>query len=228
MYDSTTAADIPADATIVAGYLDGTWPTFAALVARFPTATHVSIATTAATRGADVYDVEQGDLTPVQCPGVWQRERAAGREPVAYVNRSNIVPVLNAFATARMAPPRFWVATLDNSRPWAPNVVAIQYAGQNLTGGHYDCSDVIDDWPAPRPKETRMLILLAPDGFQYLVSGSMVVHIPNVADSAALQAAGVKLAPVDQPFADAVKAAAAALAQPAGATGHVSGTLTVS
>jgi hypothetical protein len=151
MYDSTTAADIPADAVMVAGYIDGLYAWHPADWARFPGARHVRIAVNPATSGADVYDVETGDLTPAQCPAVWRRERARGREPVAYVNRANRAQVMAAFDAAGLYRPHVWQATLDNSQPWDPGVVAIQYAGQAITGKHYDLSVVEEFWPGVDP-----------------------------------------------------------------------------
>lgn len=226
--DSTTVADLPLGVDGYAGYLDGLWPTYVAMVARFPFARHISIATRATTAGADAYDVESGDLTPAQCPAVWHRERAAGREPVAYVNHTERVLVRAAFIAAAMTEPRYWLATLDGTTPWDAGLVAIQCDGQAQTGAHYDVSVVVDDWPAPRPKEDRMFIALAPDGWQGLVTGSLVVHIPDVPDSDALRAAGIPLVKLDQPLVDALKAAAAALQEKTSGTVAFSGSATLS
>jgi hypothetical protein len=147
MFDSTTAADIPQAAGMVAGYVDGRYRWSAADWARFPNAVKVRIACFAPTNDGQVLDVETGDALPWEAPDWAARRRAAGVDPVIYVNRSNWAPTRTEFQLRRMVEPWWWLSTLDNSRPWAPRVVAIQYAGSALAGGHYDLSDVSDQWP---------------------------------------------------------------------------------
>lgn len=146
MHDSTNPFDIPADAVAVAGYVDGIYAWPASGWARFPNAHKVRIAVSAATVGADAYDVETGDLTPPQCPVVSQRERAAKRDPVMYVNRTNWPAVIACYTAARVALPRFWVATLDCVESMVPGAVATQWAGERCAGGHFDLSLVDPAW----------------------------------------------------------------------------------
>jgi hypothetical protein len=152
MYDSTTAADIPLGAKMVAGYVDGRYRWSDGDWARFPNAIKVRISIFGVDDG-DAGDIEVGCMTPAQ--GVdWARRRlAAGLRTVAcYVNRSNRAEVeqLAQRAGIRSDQLVLWVATLDGTRTVAPGpypVVAVQYANPALSGGHYDLSEVADYWP---------------------------------------------------------------------------------
>lgn len=152
MYDSTSAADIPGGATMVAGYVDGKYRWSDADWARFPNATKARICVLGANDG-HVGDIEDGAMTPAQ--GVdWARTRlASGLKVVAcYVNRSNRATVERLLLSAGIRPDQavLWVATLDGTRIVAPGpypVVAVQYANAALSGGHYDLSEVADFWP---------------------------------------------------------------------------------
>lgn len=139
MYDSITAADIPADAPAVAGYVDGPYRWSAADWDRFTTRRRVRIATRATTLDADAADVERGDLTPEQAPS-WVRNArpAPGRLPMLYVNRSNRAAVEAACRGLRYW---LWVATLDALAVMQPGAIATQWAGQTSgSGGHFDLS----------------------------------------------------------------------------------------
>lgn len=72
LFDSTDAAAIPETAEAIAGYVDGRWPTYAAMRTRFPHAYAVAITVTGDT-AADVIDCERGDATPQQAVQ-WVRE----------------------------------------------------------------------------------------------------------------------------------------------------------
>ena len=227
MYDSITAADIPADALMVAGYLCGRWAWSPDDWARFPDAELVGICVNSAHDHGDVGDVETGDMTPATFPQWRARRLTHGVDGVGYCNRANYDGVLLNLAAAGMTAAPIWLSTLDNVRDWRPHVVAVQYAGQALLGKHYDLSDVADTWPSRSRPRPDVLILLAPDGSQYLLSGSLFVHVPSPADSAALQNSGVKLVAVDQALIDGLKAAAASVGGGLQASGKVTGILTV-
>jgi hypothetical protein len=62
MYDAIVLSNIPPDASAVAGYVDGRWPTWNGVMTRWPTARHVSITVTGGSE-ADVCDVEAGNVT---------------------------------------------------------------------------------------------------------------------------------------------------------------------
>lgn len=178
LYDSTSITDIPPAAPMVGYYVDGRYATSAAAVlARFPRAVLVPISCLGSDAGV-VGDVETGCLS---LPGFldWMaRRRARGLTVTAYVNRANHPALLAACAAARVAPPLCWLSTLDGSTPWGPGIVAIQTAGQRLTGQHYDVSDVLDHWPGvdspPPPTTMRTMLFLrnATTGDLYIFGAS--------------------------------------------------------
>jgi hypothetical protein len=149
MYDSTAAADIPADAPIVAGYdptgnaaLDAGIAWSDSDFARFPSARHVHIARFAFQDG-DVLDVEIGDATPAEAPGWIRKRQAAGLEvPTIYCNRSTLGAVEAACLGLAHD---VWLATLDGAIP--AGFAAVQYAGSDRSGGHYDLSETAPWWP---------------------------------------------------------------------------------
>lgn len=155
MYDSITAADIPADAQMVAGYVNGTYRWSPGDWARFPNAVKVHIATQANVNDGHVLDVEQGDATPGQAPGWVAMRRAAGVDPTAYCNASTWPLVRAAFQNAGIPEPHYWIAKYDNVASVPAGAVAKQYIDPPAAGGHYDLSAVLDYWPgvdsAPTP-----------------------------------------------------------------------------
>jgi hypothetical protein len=113
MFDAVDIGQIPGDASIVAGYVNGNYVTFRQLSARFPHARHLSIAVTAEA-DADALDVEPGDATYVQVPAWYQRQKARGAaRPVIYASvsrmTSEILPVLRQAGIA-LADVRLWSA----------------------------------------------------------------------------------------------------------------------
>lgn len=82
MLDSIYPANLPAGADAYAGYVDGRWPTYPVVKAKFPHAHVLSIAVFAAD-DAEACDCESGDLTVSEVPG-WvrrQRQRGYGARP---------------------------------------------------------------------------------------------------------------------------------------------------
>jgi hypothetical protein len=213
LYDSTNANDIPVTARMVGGYVDGKWKWTLANWQRFPNAVHVPIACFPTTNDGVVGDVETGDMLPWELVDWVLRRRAAGVDPTGYVNRSNWKPTRTEFQLRGVPEPYWWLADYDNVPQLPVGTVAKQYANSTLAGGHYDCSVIADFWPGvdqPQPQPLKelqeMIILLGPDGSQYLLCGKFFVHIPSVPESIALQAAGAKIATVSQPFIDSIKA----------------------
>lgn len=153
MYDSTTAADLPGDAGMVAGYVDGLYRWSDADWGRFPHAVKVRIAVFATTDDGHVLDVEKGNATPAQAPGWVAMRRRAGVDPTVYCARSAWATLQAAFSTARVAAPHWWVADWTGSPHLPAGAVACQWADSVLTGHHYDTSEVADYWPGvdPRP-----------------------------------------------------------------------------
>jgi|SRR5215469_18688447 len=136
-----------------AGYVDGPnsqWPSSAFTALR---AQHVSVVeiTVTGVSGADVADIENGDLSPSSGAAWAADEKKAGRFPVLYVNRSNKPTVITECAARSMSPGHdywLWVATLDGGftdeggadlRTEA-GVVAVQFASAAMTGVDADAS----------------------------------------------------------------------------------------
>lgn len=147
MFDSITAADIPADAQMVAGYVNGTFQWSPGDWARFPNAVKVRIATQAYVNDGHVLDIEQGDATPGQAPGWVAMRRAAGVDPTAYCNASTWPLVRAAFQNQGIPEPHYWIAQYDNVASVPAGAVAKQYIDPPTSGGHYDLSAVLDYWP---------------------------------------------------------------------------------
>jgi|SRR5579872_2175693 len=136
-----------------AGYVDGPnsqWPSSAFTALR---ALHVSVIeiTVTGISGADVADIEKGDLGPSSGAAWAADEKKAGRFPVLYVNRSNKPTVITECAARSMAPGHdywLWVATLDGTFTdeggqdlrGEAGVVAIQFAPAAQTGIDADAS----------------------------------------------------------------------------------------
>lgn len=158
MYDGITAAALPADATMVAGYVDGDWPDANALAARFPHALVVRIASSAATNDATVLDVENGDATPEESVNWVLTRRHAGIDPSVYCDEAAWPQVRAAFGTHGVPEPHWWVAQYDGIAELPAGAVAKQYK----TAPGWDESIVADYWPgvdpeaAPTPEENNM------------------------------------------------------------------------
>jgi hypothetical protein len=154
MRDSTTAHDIPhAGLQLVAGYGNGLYRWSLGDWARFPGIPHVHIDVNGADpAGCGVLDVETGDATVTQAVH-WVKARRSlhqGSYAVVYCNRDTLTPLFNAMNAAALKIGHdfwTWISTLDGTKTVADmtGVVAVQYEGQNLTGGHYDQSLVYDD-----------------------------------------------------------------------------------
>ena len=159
MRDSTNPFDIPLEGlAAVAGYGDGTFEWSSSGWARFAAPiVPLSIVISGADRG-DILDVEPGCADASESPGWADRfSRPGRRRPTIYCNRSTINEVRRAMGGR---PFDWWAATLDGTRDVA-GAVAVQFAGESLTGGHYDESVILDpDWigvapgPGPVPEPT--------------------------------------------------------------------------
>lgn len=194
MYDSDVASDIPADAQLVAGYVD-IWT--AADWARFPNAVKVRIARNVNESG-DVLDVESGDAQPSQAPSwvLWQRN-SFHADPTIYVSESAWQSVRDAFAAQHVPEPHYWIASyqLPNDPSIPAGAIAHQYASPSYgSGGHWDLSNVVDYWPGvdpePQPpppleEESVSLVIIATQNPQGQSTGAYLV------DSATGAAAGI-------------------------------------
>lgn len=98
MFDSVNVREIPANAQAVAGYVNGRWPTYAAVVRGWPHAHHLSIAVSTSAN-ADCLDVEPGDATNTVAAGWIKRQQARGvKRPVVYTSVSNARALLDTLA----------------------------------------------------------------------------------------------------------------------------------
>lgn len=150
MYDAITPSRIPVSAPqMVAGYVNGRWPSYAEMVSRFPSAVHVSIAVSADT-DAQVLDVEQYDATPAEAVDWVLRQRGRKAIPTVYCNTSTWPAVQAAFAARRVALPYWWEANYSTGPSISPGAIAKQF---ETTPG-YDRSIVVGYWPGvdPAPK----------------------------------------------------------------------------
>lgn len=112
MYDSVTLTEIPATAEAVAGYVNGRWPTYPQLAAKWPHAKRVSIAVTTEA-DADVLDIETGDASPAQAPAWVRRQIMRGvKKPAVYASVSQMPTVLSVLRAAGIgrSQVRVWTA----------------------------------------------------------------------------------------------------------------------
>lgn len=206
MYDSETPSALPADAEIVAGYVDGQWPTYVEMANRFPHAKHVSI-TVEGAEGAMVGDLEVPNFNAqtieevAQKGAAWAKsEIAAGRRPTLYYSRDNAGIVGNALGSAgvAIADVDFWVADWTGAAHMVPGSVATQWASPGTgSGGNFDVSETNGAWPqvsapvptpgpgptpgpAPAPPPTGGTITLNVNQLQSGSSGSEVKTVQSI------------------------------------------------
>lgn len=144
MYDAVNPSNIPADATMVAGYDDGSeseWPADA--WDRWPNAVMVHITTTGNPETSIVGDVESGDLSPDSAVDWVIARRIRGLDPTVYCTASNLWTCRHAFDVRRVPQPHFWVADPERTLQLGGGIVALQHDYD----GTFDISDVADFWP---------------------------------------------------------------------------------
>lgn len=154
MYDTTEPASIPASAKApdyTAGYVDGKWPTFAAMMFKYPNAVPVSITAirnSPTSFNADVCDCETGDYTPAQA-AVWATARIArGFVPTIYCSLAAWPSVVLACrAAAILAAVDWWIAAYPGC---GPELYDGSVAHQWIDHGTYDESVVADGWQPGR------------------------------------------------------------------------------
>jgi hypothetical protein len=96
-------ASLPTGADAYLGYVGGFWPTFAALLAKFPHSKILGMAINAS-EDAEGADCEKGDLSIAQMPGWTHRQLARGVwRPVQYASISNMGSLLAADTGAGIA-----------------------------------------------------------------------------------------------------------------------------
>lgn len=149
LYDSITAADIPADVPAVAGYDNGIFAWSQTDWDRFTTPYKIVIAVSANWNGGHVLDIETGDATPSQGPGWVKMRQAAGLAvPCLYCNLSTQDAVVRACAEQRLVLGRdytLWIAHYTGQPHALDGASAVQYADPAMgAGGHYDVSNITD------------------------------------------------------------------------------------
>ena len=161
IYDSITVDAMPADPkAIYLGYIDGYWPTFAAVQKRFPNNLVLSVTTNGFNK-ADICDVESGDATPeVAAAGVKH-----GLYSTVYCARSNLGALVTAMSDLEW---HWFCADWTGVEHLVPGSVATQWADPGTgSPGNYDISITNGVWPnppAPKPVPNPVpSIPLAPD-----------------------------------------------------------------
>lgn len=159
MYDAIHAENIPTTARIVAGYVNGRWPSVygytengvrsPSLAERCPDAVVLTIAVSA-DADADILDIERFDATPDEAPAWYVRQKARGNpNATVYCNTSTYDVVRKAFMDARVAMPAWWAANYTVGPHLWPHSAATQYGGPaNL----YDLSVLDSEWPLLRER----------------------------------------------------------------------------
>jgi hypothetical protein len=144
MADSTNPFSIPTTFPMVAGYVNGVYAWSPAGWARFAKMVRWEISVTAFQNVGNVLDVERFDAIPTQAPSWAKERRAAGVDPIIYVQQSNWGQVQAAFHQQGGAAPHYWIANYDGDPTIPAGAIAKQYANQPLIPGqpHYDLSNV--------------------------------------------------------------------------------------
>jgi hypothetical protein len=158
MYDSTNVEAIPLDAKAVAGYVDGRFANYNALVVRFPHAYHLSIAVFAS-HDADCLDIENGDASPSDAPAWVRRQHGHGQSrPVVYANASTMPSVIAALTAddIQRHEYRVWTAHYTQKAHIEPGSDATQYYNDEATDIDISlCLDTFFVVSPPNPPANR-------------------------------------------------------------------------
>lgn len=191
MYDSVTASNIPRNAQMVAGYVDGSYKWSRSDWALFPNAVHVPIAVFSTTNDGVVGDCEKGDMTPGGSVAWVELRRAAGISPTIYCSQSLWPTVRAAFQSAGVAEPPYWIAAYPGFGP--DTIPAGAVAHQFRDAGPYDLSTVADYWPGV-DRETDMYAY-----YRKASTGDTAVLLPNSDFVGSPVPPGASLVDVDDP-----------------------------
>jgi len=157
LYDSVDVSQIPGNASAVAGYVGGKWPTFHELERTFPKAHRLSIAINAG-EDADCLDIETGDANPQDAPLWLRRQKARGvKRPVLYIELSRRGELLSILIRAgiKREDYRLWVAHYTNEPHIEPGADATQWTEKGL-GRDLDISSCLDSFfDVPHTHETE-------------------------------------------------------------------------
>jgi hypothetical protein len=150
MFDSVTPARLPANATMVACYRDGSFANEAEVRRRFPHATIVTI-TVNGSHDCEVGDCENGDMTPQSAAAWAKKEIARGNKPTIYCNESTW-PDVKAEVARLGITVSYWIAHYDGICDIPAGAVAKQY--QERKDQNLDYSAVASHWPGVDPEVT--------------------------------------------------------------------------
>lgn len=157
MHDAVTAANIPTDATLVAGYIDADYAWSADDWQRFPHATLVRIAVYPSTNDGEVIDIEPGNWEPPAAPEWCRMRRAAGAVPTVYTMRDWWQWCIDEHDRQGEPQPYYWIADWDGDATLEGGMVAKQYANGTMLGTGYDLNVVADHWPGVDKEEEEMV-----------------------------------------------------------------------
>lgn len=126
MADSIYPQNLPEGFDSYLAYVDGWWPTEAAVRAKFPGKPVLTLTVLGGDAVADGCDVESGDLTPVSGAEWVARQLAAGRErPVIYASAYTMAAaVLPGLEAARIARGRVRLLSAHYGSPLGPHICA--------------------------------------------------------------------------------------------------------
>lgn len=194
MVDATSAADLPAtagilDADAAAGYVDGMWPSFASIVAQFPSARAFSI-TIGTGVAAYWVDHEGGDASIERTIALLEQGLVVG----VYCDYADWSAMRAAVLVAGVRRPPYWIADELESYPaelpaipadWADlGCVAWQYAqSPGISPGPYDVSSIASSFLYPTPPAIEEVQIMQsgiyPDGRAWVTGIDSPGGVPN-------------------------------------------------
>ena len=119
MLDSVNADALPSGDYAYAGYVDGDWPSYSVIKARFPDSDILSI-TVSSGDDADCIDMESGDATVAEAVAWLERKLAAGvSRPCVYADVSTMSSALGELERS--------AGTLDRIRIWTAHYGALEH-----------------------------------------------------------------------------------------------------
>lgn len=217
MYDAIDASLLPTGGDLYAGYVDGKWPSYSAIVKRFPGKLVVGIATNPNTNDGIIGDGPPDNGTWSEWVNWVDMRRKAGEDPWINTNQENNWQAgIEAFRAANKAEPHWWVANYDGNPVLPAGALMKQYASNN----DYDTSSCasylpgIDPNPVTPPVtpppiiEEDLMVILAVSGKpgRWTYNGSVIHALQDGSDEPGLNAAGVKTAVVSAAYVNALLA----------------------
>lgn len=174
LYDSIRVSDVKRVASTqgaaVAGYVDGTWADYTAMVSAFPHDRHLSIAARPSD-DADCLDVETGDAKPQDVPAWALRQHHRGVwRPVVYAS-TNVWPQIEEELRKANLPGVFvrrWLASWNGQADVPAGYDAHQFTDR-ANGQNVDESVCLDDFFGVAPRRFVAQIELTEGSWQWSV-----------------------------------------------------------